>query len=350
MEAHSQPEPEQLPSPSPAPADSASAAPQKKRVRLVSEAEMLKTVLAGRYDIIRTLGTGGMATVYLAHEVALDRDVAIKVLPQAFIRDKQFVNRFRREARLAARLEHPNIVRIYRIGEEPRLCYFVMSYIPGGTIAERVKTFGPLPVADIVRWGIDACAALGYAHEHGVIHRDLKPDNIMLDYDSRAIVMDFGIAHAVEGTNLTRSGALIGTPQYMSPDQAMGRSLDARSDIYSFGMVLYKMIAGKLPFKSKDPLALMYMHVNKTPQSPDILNPMTPPWLRDIILTCLAKRPEDRFSSAFELRDALIAGKSFVPRITLPAPQETPTRSGSSLIGTAANILSGAFSGFRIRR
>jgi len=130
----------------------------------------------------------------------------------------------------------------------------------------------------------------------------------------------------------------------------MGRPLDARSDIYSLGMVFYKMIAGKLPFKSKAPLALMYMHVNKTPQSPDVINPLTPPWLRDIILTCIAKKPEDRFGSAYALRDALLAGKAFVPRITLSAPQESPTRSGPSLIGAAASIISGAFSGFRLHR
>lgn len=323
---------------------------QKKRVRMVSEIEMLKTVLAGSYDVIRTLGTGGMATVYLAHETALDRDVAIKVLPQAFTHNKQFVNRFKREARIAARLEHPNIVRIYRIGEEPGLCCFVMSYIPGGTIADRIKDCGHLPTGDIVRWGIDACAALGYAHERGVIHRDLKPDNIMLDYDNRAIVMDFGIAHAVEGTNLTKSGALVGTPQYMSPDQAMGRELDARSDIYSFGMVLYKMAAGKLPFKSKDPLSLMYMHVNKTPQPPDVLNPLTPHWLSDIILTCIAKRPEDRFGSAYELRDALMAHNNCLQGTASFDKHENPHRTGSSLITAAANILSGAFSGIRVRR
>ncbi len=279
-----------------------------------SELDKLRAALAGKYEITKKLGQGGMASVYHAREIALDREVAIKLLPQSYVRDKQFVERFKREAQVAANLEHPHIVRIYQISEQEDLVYFVMSYIPGGALSDQVKKKGPIPVDQIVQWGMDTASALGYAHDHGVIHRDLKPDNIMLDKSNRAIVMDYGIARAGQGTGLTQTGAVIGTPQFMSPEQARGLDLDARSDLYSMGLVLYQLATGSLPFEAKDAASLMYMHVHETPEAPDVRNKEVPAWLRDIILKCLAKNPDDRFASAKELRLALAEHKA--PELT----------------------------------
>lgn len=307
-----------------------------------NEEEQLQSALNGAYTILRKLGKGGMASVYLARENALDREVAIKVLPQVYQGDEQFSARFHREACLSAMLEHPHIVRIYRIGDEPGLNYFVMNYIPGGPLSDRMRNGRIVPVRDIVRWGADICSALAYAHERGVIHRDLKPDNIMIDRRNRAVVTDFGIAHALQGTSLTQTGAVIGTPQYMSPDQACGKTPDIRSDIYSLGMVLYQMAAGTLPFRATDPVALMYMHVHKAPQPPETFNPNIPRWLQDIILRCLAKKPSDRFQNAMELRSALIEGEAGRPiRVSVNPENEHGI---NSIFG---KLVSSAVSGFR---
>ena len=287
--------------------------PEKKE-EIDRELVLLRKALSGKYEITKKLGEGGMASVYLAREIALEREVAIKLLPQSYLRDKQFIARFKREAQVAANLEHPHIVRIYQIGEEENLVYFVMSYIPGGSLTDQIDKRGALPVDEIVQWGMDVCSALGYAHDHGVIHRDLKPDNIMLDKSKRAVVMDYGIARAGQGTGLTQTGAVIGTPQFMSPEQARGIDLDSRSDIYSMGLVLYQMATATLPFKATDAASLMYMHVHEAPEPPDVRNKNVPAWLRDIILKCLAKNPDDRFSHAKELRLALAEHKA--PDIT----------------------------------
>jgi len=280
-----------------------------------SEEEKLRKALADRYEIIKKLGAGGMATVYLAREIALNRDVAIKVLPKAFLSDADFVARFKSEAQIAANLEHPHIVRIYQISEEQELVYFVMSFVPGGSVTDRINKQGTIPIDDIVKWGIDVCSALAYGHEHGVIHRDLKPDNLMLDKNDRIVVMDYGIARAGQGTGLTQAGSVIGTPQYMSPEQARGLELDARSDIYSMGIVLYQMATGDLPFQADDAASLMYMHVHETPEPPDAKNADVPDWLKNIILKCLSKNPVDRFASFEELKAAL--SERYSPKLTV---------------------------------
>ena len=288
--------------------------PDRKQPSPTEEENELRTTLAGKYEIIRKLGSGGMATVYLAREIALNREVAIKLLPRAFSRNADFVARFKNEAQVAANLEHPHIVRIYQISEEQGLVFFVMSYIPGGSVTDRIKKQDSIAIDDIVKWGIDVCSALSYGHEHGVIHRDLKPDNLMLDKNDRIVVMDYGIARAGEGSGLTQTGTVIGTPQYMSPEQARGSKLDARSDIYSMGIVLYQMATGDLPFQATDAASLMYMHVHELPEPPDARNADIPSWLRDIILKCLAKNPVDRFASTAELKAAL--SERYAPKLT----------------------------------
>lgn len=282
-----------------------------KKFHPEKEEEILRSAVVGKYEIIRRIGVGGMATVYLARDVNLNREVAIKMLPQLFLRDDQFISRFKREARLAAMLEHPHIARIYNISDEEDICYFVMSYLPNGTLTRQLRRHGALNTEDIARWSKDICSALIHAHGHGVIHRDLKPDNIMLDRDFRAVVVDFGIAHAAEGTSITETGAVIGTPQYMSPDQACGKDLDARSDIYSMGLLMYQMATGALPFEAHDSVSLMYMHVHENPVPPIMRCPEIPRWLNTIIMKCLEKDPDARYSSALELHRALTEQKSF---------------------------------------
>ena len=278
------------------------------------EEHTLRLNLSKRYNIIRKLGEGGMATVYLAHEKDLDRDVAIKVLPQAFLRNKKLLERFKREARISAKLEHPNIISIYRVSIDNNLSYIVMSYVKGPTLTEEIKNKGTLPFEDVVRWGSEICSALYYAHKNGVIHRDLKPENIMINQNNHVVVMDFGIAHAVKDIALTQAGMVMGSPLYISPELIKGEKVSARSDIYSIGIILYQMATATLPFHASSAQSLMYMHVHELPDPPDVRNSDIPFWLRNIILKCLAKNPDDRFSNCDELRKALVGNKA--PKIS----------------------------------
>jgi serine/threonine protein kinase/WD40 repeat protein len=267
--------------------------------------ELLKEQLKDRYEILHKLGAGGMAEVYLGRELALDRQVAIKVLPQVYHSDVEAVARFTREAQITARLEHPNIVRIYAVCQEPDMIFYVMNLITGGSLTDRIRQHGAQGIQDIVRWGQEVCAGLECVHQQGVIVRDLKPDNILLNEDERAILADFGIARQRQEAHLTQVGTAIGTPQYMSPEQAQGGDLDARSDIYSMGIVLYQLATGRLPFSGKDPASLIYKQVHEKPEPPQKYNKKVPEWLQDIILQCLAKEPDKRYRSAAALGQIL---------------------------------------------
>ena len=214
----------------------------------LSELDLAKEALGEEYELIDELGRGGMAIVYRARERQLDREVAVKVLPLSLAFDKDFVERFEREARTAAQLEHPNIIPIYRVGQNGRISYFVMKLLRGQSLADLMASHDRVPTDQIRRLLVEVAGALGYAAERGIVHRDVKPDNFIFDEFGSCVVTDFGIAKAASSKRLTGTGMSIGTPHYMSPEQARAQDLDGRSDIYSLGIVAYQCLTGKVPF------------------------------------------------------------------------------------------------------
>ena len=266
----------------------------------------LAASLAGQYDLERELGRGGMGVVYLAHDVKLDREVAIKVLPPLLAGSADVRERFLREARTAARLSHPNIVAIHRADELDSRVFFVMGYIAGESLAERLRRTGPLPPADVVPIIRDVALALAYAHERGIVHRDIKPENILLDAGTgRAMVTDFGIARVAEAAPLTMTGQVLGSVHYMSPEQVSGDRLDGRSDLYSLGVVAFQALSGRLPFDNESASAVIVAHVTKA--APPLLSvaPRVPVALASVIDACLAKSPDARYATGTALARAL---------------------------------------------
>jgi eukaryotic-like serine/threonine-protein kinase len=267
-------------------------------------------ILNDRYEIETTLGEGGMARVYRGTDGVLGRPVAIKVLADRYAHDDTFVTRFRREAQAAAALNHPNVVSVFDTGDDGQAHYIVMEYVPGQTLADVLKREGPLEPDRASRIAEDVATALQAAHERGLVHRDVKPGNVMIDPEGRTKVMDFGIARAAADDTLTQTGAVLGTAAYLSPEQAQGTTVDARSDIYSLGCVLYEMVAGRPPFTGDSPVAIAYAHVNDPPDPPSVHRPGVPPELEAVTMRALAKDPDDRYGSAAELRDALAAARA----------------------------------------
>jgi serine/threonine-protein kinase len=258
--------------------------------------DALRAATVGDYDIHSELGQGGMATVYLAHDLALDRKVAIKVMSPALLATAGMVERFKREARTAAALSHPHIIPIYAVRESAALVYFVMKFIEGRSLESIVRAAGalPLPVVRAVLYQIGA--ALGYAHRRGVVHRDVKPANVMLDTDGWVVVTDFGIAKVAEAQGLTMTGATIGTPSYMSPEQcAAKRELTGASDQYSLGIVAYEMLAGRLPFIADTTVGLLYAQVHEPPPPVADLRPDCPPETAAALMRMLEKDPANRW-------------------------------------------------------
>ena len=267
----------------------------------------LQAAIAGEYSLQRELGRGGMGIVYLARDVQLDRDVAIKVLPSHLARTAESRERFVREARTAAALSHPHIVPIHRVGEAGGFVFFVMSYVDGETLGERLRTRGPLPPADAARVLREVAWALAYAHGRGIVHRDVKPDNILLEAGTgRALVTDFGIAHGgAHGAPATDLGKVMGTANFMSPEQAANEPIDGRSDIYSLGVVGYLATSGRLPFDAPNLPALLVRQATETPPSILRAAPGVPPALAAAIDRCLALDPTERFADGEALADAL---------------------------------------------
>ncbi len=272
--------------------------------------------LGEQYHVESEIGRGGMSVVYRARDNRLNRPVAIKVLPPELAYDSAIRLRFTREAQTSAQLSHPHIVPIYDVGERAGVAYFVMAHVTGGNLATLLGRAPRPPIEEVRRIVREIADALEYAHERGVVHRDIKPDNILLDADGgRAMVTDFGIARAIEaGSRLTVTGIAVGTPAYMSPEQAMGeREVDGRSDIYSLGIVAYQMLTGRLPFTGSNPMALLLKHVNERPKPIADLRPDAPKAMRDAIERCLMKDREDRWETAGALRDALSATDLALP-------------------------------------
>ena len=276
-----------------------------------SELAALRAAVAGRYSVERELGRGGMGVVYLARDVALDRLVAIKVLPPYLALVPRLRDRFIREARTAARLSHPNIVPIHDVEETGQFVFFVMGYVPGETLAERVGRVGPLAPEHAVRLVQEAAWALAYAHRQGVVHRDVKPDNILIeDLSGRAMLTDFGIAKVMDGASVTGSGEILGTARYISPEQAGGDPVDGRSDLYSLGVTAFFALTGRTPFESATAAALLVAHIREMPPPLATIRTELPDRLTEVIDRCLTKSPTTRFASGEELAAALGEVKS----------------------------------------
>ncbi len=262
----------------------------------------------GSYRLTARLGRGGMAEVYRAYQPLLERNVAVKLMHGHLAEEENFVNRFKREAKAAAALRHPNIVQVYDFNIQNDLYYMVMEYIEGETLKQRLMRYNArnerMPLAEVARIFRALCAALDYAHEQGCLHRDLKPANIMFDGD-RLVLTDFGIATIVGGTRYTASGSMVGTPAYMSPEQGMGEPGDVRSDVYALGIMLYEMVTGDVPFDANTPLAIVLKHLQEPLPLPRQLNARIPPAVERVILKALAKSSADRYQSAGALVDAL---------------------------------------------
>ncbi len=259
----------------------------------------------GKYRVDALIGSGGFAWVYKAFDPELEIPVALKVLKPQFGGDTDFVARFKREAAVAAKLRHPNIIKIYTIGREGDAVYFAMDFLPTG-LADKLEAMPRLSEEAVVQIGMDVSRALGFAHREGVIHRDIKVDNIMFDEHGNAVVADFGIARALSGyTNQTGTGMVVGTPQYFAPEQARAKPLDGRADIYSLGVTLYRASTGRLPFVGDDWYEVARQHVEEVPAPPRTLNPDLSEGFETVLLRCLAKRPDDRPTTGEQLLDEL---------------------------------------------
>ncbi|MSR05932.1 MAG: PEGA domain-containing protein [Gemmatimonadetes bacterium] len=276
-----------------------------------SEFDIVKEALSGEYELIKELGRGGMAIVFKARDKSLDREVAIKVLPFSLAFDKDFVERFQREAKTSAKLEHPNIIPIYRVGKTDKIIFFVMKFLRGTSLSDAIEKEGPLPVPKIRHLLAEAARALHYAHQHGIVHRDIKPDNIMFDELGHAIVTDFGIAKVASGTKLTGTGMSIGTPHYMSPEQARAQALDGRSDIYSLGVVAYQCLTGSVPFDGEDSFSIGYKHIMEDLPTPQLRSAEQRD-MYEVVRRMMAKSPDERFQNAEQLAQVL-EGKAQLP-------------------------------------
>ncbi|WP_426403881.1 protein kinase domain-containing protein [Streptomyces sp. R-07] len=303
------------------------------------------SVAGGRYQLRDLLGEGGMASVYLAYDSALDRQVAIKTLHTELGREQSFRERFRREAQAVAKLSHTNIVSVFDTGEDTLdgavMPYIVMEYVEGqplgSVLASDVQQYGAMPADKALKVTADVLAALEVSHEMGLVHRDIKPGNVMTTKRGVVKVMDFGIARAMQSgvTSMTQTGMVVGTPQYLSPEQALGRAVDARSDLYSVGIMLFQLLTGRLPFDADSPLAIAYAHVQEEPVAPSSVNRSVTPAMDALVARALRKNPNERFPSAAAMRDeclrVLSAGQTGAPMIVQGGPVSSGAGVGSAV-------------------
>ena len=267
---------------------------------------MEKRILENRYELLEKIGDGGTATVFKARCTVLDRIVAVKILKEELARDQAFVRKFRSEAQAAAQLSHPNIVNIYDVGEENGLHYIVMEYVEGTSLNDYIDARAPLSPDEAIRIAVMICDALEQAHSRGIIHRDIKPHNILMTPEGEIKVADFGIARAPSTSTITYSGNIMGSVHYISPEQARGAVVDATTDIYSLGCLMYEMLTGQVPFDAESPVTVALKHIHEEPTPPRVLNEAIPSVLEKIVLTAMAKNPIERYRSAAEMRQALL--------------------------------------------
>jgi serine/threonine protein kinase len=298
--------------------------------------ELRSRVLAERYEVEDLLGRGGMAEVYRGRDRTLARTVAIKVLARHLVADPPFVTRFQREAQAAARLSHPNLVSVFDTGSDGDFHYIVMEYVPGRTLAEVLRERGKLPLPRACRIAATVAAAFSAAHDAGIVHRDVKPGNVMLTGRGEVKLTDLGIARALGHESLTQTATVLGTAPYFSPEQARGEAVDARSDLYSLGCLLYEMLTGRPPFTGDSALAVAYKHVNEEPIPPSELDPHIPEDVEAVVLRSLAKDPDRRYKRARDMREDLeqiVAGPAISPGSkdsteVMPEPSSTLTLPG----------------------
>src|SRR5919199_3371967 len=287
---------------------------------------MGKTLIDKRYELRGLVGSGGMADVYLAHDSVLDRDVALKLLKDRHASNEEFVERFKREAQSAASLSHRHIVPVFDAGEAgDGLYYIAMEYLPGGTLKDRIMSKGALPVRTAAAAALQIAEALQAAHEQGMIHRDIKPHNILVTYSGHVKVADFGIARAAEATTISDLGEILGSVKYMSPEQAMGEAVGPASDLYSLGVVFYEMLTGKVPFEAEAPGDGFAGHTDELPPHPRKVNPEVPEEMDALVMRLLATNPENRYESAAELIKELRRVRDGLPPLFSSEDEAAPT-------------------------
>ncbi|MEB2289444.1 MAG: protein kinase [Anaerolineae bacterium] len=301
----------------------------------------------GQYHLGELVGRGGMASVYRAHQESMDRDVAIKVMAATLSHNAEFVARFEREARVIARLQHPHILPVIDFGRSDEHIYLVMRYVEGGILSDRLRA-STLSISQANRFLGQIASALEYAHQRGVIHRDLKPNNVLLDELDNVYLTDFGIAKMLAGSttsahSLTATGSVMGTPAYMAPEQWRSESVDARTDIYALGVILYEMLMGALPFQAETPFGMMYKHFDTPPPLPSLINPALPPTLERVMLRALAKQPGERFQSTRQMADDFAAAVIALPPAlcekSLPRATPEQLERATPPAGTRAGVI-----------